>query len=63
MLDFFDTKTLMSTIRVAIDTSIFRSESLSAGPMEALARFAEQKHIEIFIPYVVAEEYRCYEAR
>ena len=47
----------MSTIRVAIDTSIFRSESLSGGPMEALARFAEQGHIEIFIPYVVVEEY------
>src|SRR5262245_390526 len=48
----------MCAIRVVIDTSVLRSESLASGPMEALARFAEQGHIQILIPYVVAEEYR-----
>jgi len=47
----------MPTIRVVIDTSILRSDSLSSGPMEALARFAEQGYVEIVVPYVVAKEF------
>jgi len=48
----------MCKIRVVIDTSTLRSDaSLSSGPMEALARFAEKGHVEILIPYVVAEEF------
>lgn len=48
----------MPKIRIVIDTSALRNDSrLSSGPMEALARFAEQGHVEVLIPHVVAEEF------
>lgn len=48
----------MSKVRVAIDTSILRGDGgLSSGTMEALTRFAENGHVEILVPLVVAREF------
>jgi rRNA-processing protein FCF1 len=48
-----------SPLRVALDTSALRRDPrLRGGGFEALARFAEAGYVEVFIPEVVAEEFK-----
>src|ERR1700690_1373108 len=49
----------MSELRIALDTSALRRDpKFASGAVEALARFAEEGHVDILIPKVVAEEFK-----
>lgn len=46
-------------IRVVLDTSVLRRDpTFSSGPLEALSRFAETGYVDVYIPDVVAEEFK-----
>lgn len=52
-------KTPSTLIRIVLDTSALRKDPrLKGGGFEALARLAEAEHIQIYIPDIVAREFR-----